>query len=307
MTSTLHPHQLPELVAVEFPELEFTGFRIPPQGLDHAVAILSGGRSGPMVARAPYTAAYRCQAPIEAAVIDEITPLVPVSLPRTLRSTPGGELSVHSLVPGTPLDADVLADLGPRREIPHRQLAALLSALHSRNVTESPFARVEPWRTATGLNPAARALPAKIRLLRQRAEALLPPVLDDRALRDVRQIFTEMDVLLDPARPPRLIHGDLYDSHLLWDDATDRLGVIDFSDMNRGDPAVDFAHLPDPAAVLEFYTADPDESILERAAIYRRWDAVYLLVDHLRTGRTAAQPAWAMFEQARDSLNRAAR
>lgn len=307
MTSPLHPRQLPELVTSRFPELDFTEVSIPPQGLDHAVAILSGGGFGPMVARAPHTAAYRSQARVEAAVIDQITSLVPVNLPQTLRSTAGGELSVHSLVPGTPLGTETLGGLGPRREIPHRQLGALLSVLHSRSIADAPFARVEPWHTATGLNPAARALPAKIRLLRRRADTLLPAVLDARALGDVRQIFQEMNLLLDPKRPARLIHGDLYDSHLLWDDTADQLGVIDFSDMNLGDPAVDFAHLPDPAAVLEFYTADPDAAILQRAAIYRRWDAVYLLVDHLRTGRTEAQTAWAMFQQARESLHRTAR
>lgn len=36
-------------------------------------------------------------------------------------------------------------------------------------------------------------------------------------------------------------HGDLYHSHLLWDDTARTLGVLDFSGMVRGDPAVDFA------------------------------------------------------------------
>ena len=53
----------------------------------------------------------------------------------------------------------------------------------------------------------------------------------------------DVDVLLATDLPEVVVHNDVYSRHLLWDDAAARLGVIDFSDMCLGDPAVDFAEL----------------------------------------------------------------
>lgn len=302
MSTSLSAAALPALVRASFPDLAFEQVEIPGQGLDHAVAILLGNPAGPLVARAPYTAAYRAQARTEAAVLAEISHLTEVTLPVAVRATTDGALTVHTLVPGSPLSAAALQALGARRDSAHRQLGQLLAVLHSRDIAAPPFKQVEPWRIHGRANPAPRSLPAKISLLRARADHVLPAVLSSPELRDVERFFADMNVLLDPHRPARLIHGDLYDQHLLWENHTGRLGVIDFSDMNLGDPAVDFAHLPDPAGVLNHYGAEADEEILERAAIYRRWDAVYLLVDHLRTGRTSAESAWPGFRAARAEL-----
>lgn len=304
MSTSLRAESLPAMVRSHFPEISFERVVLPRQGLDHAVAILYGTPEGPVVARAPYTREYRVQAPTEAAVLDEVAALSRVALPRPVRASPDGALTLHTLVPGTPLDAEALHGLGDRRAAAHRQLGELLTVLHSRDVSREPFRSVEPWRTGAGWNPAQRALPAKIDLLRQRAQRYLPDVLDATALSDVARFFADMDVLLDPSRPARLIHGDLYDDHLLWDEERERLGVIDFSDMNLGDPAVDFAHLADPRGVLAHYDAGADDSLLHRAGIYRRWDSVYLLVDHLRTGRTPGDLAWAGFASARAELDR---
>lgn len=302
MSTSLSAAALPALVRTHFPELEFEQVAVPGQGLDHAVAILLGNPAGPLVARAPYTADYRAQAGIEAAVLAEISPLTEVTLPVPVRATADGALTVHTLVPGSPLSTTSVESLGDRAESAHRQLGQLLSVLHTRDIAAPPFNQVEPWLTRGRVNPAPRALPAKISLLRTRADDLLPAVLSPAELRDVERFFTDMTVLLDPHRPARVIHGDLYDQHLLWENEIGHLGVIDFSDMNLGDPAVDFAHLPDPAGVLNHYGVNADAAILERAAIYRRWDAVYLLVDHLRTGRTPAQVAWSGFRAARAEL-----
>lgn len=294
MSTSVSAQSLPAMVRSAFPELVFDHAQLPAQGLDHAVAVLLGNPAGPLVARAPHTAAYRAQAGIETAVLAEISPLSDVALPRPVRTTADGSLTIHTFVPGKPLDTTIPAA--------NRQLGGLLSVLHSRDISRSPFNQVEPWLIDGHANTAPRSLPAKIALLRERAETYLPEVLDPGRQRDVDRFFADMAGLLDPARPARLIHSDLHDEHLLWDPATGRLGVIDFSDMNLGDPAVDFAQLSDRAGVLEHYDAESDDTLLERAAIYRRWDAVYLLVDHLRTGRTPAELAWAGFAAARVEL-----
>lgn len=302
MSTSLSAAALPAMVRSAFPELAFTHTEIPGQGLDHAVVLLHGTAHGTLVARAPHTAEYRAQAEVEAAVLAEVSTLTDVVLPEPVRTTGDGTLTVHTLVPGSPLVDTALAGAAENREVVNRQLGELLTALHTRDVTTAPFSAVEPWRRRGRCNTAPRSLPAKVALLRERAQRLLPGALDQASLTDVERIFTDMDTLLDPARPARLIHSDLYDEHLLWDPERERLGVIDFSDMNLGDPAVDFAHLPDPHGVLAHYRAGVDDDLLARAAIYRRWDAVYLLVDHLRTDRTPGDLAWSGFAAARAEL-----
>ena len=149
-----------------------------------------------------------------------------------------------------------------------------------------------------------RALPAKAALVRSRASELLPGRIAAADLGIVESIVQDVEVLLSSqlsASDGRLIHSDLYDSHLLWDGAS--LGVIDFSDMNIGDPALDYAHLfaLDPALprrVAEL-AGDLVGDLLERAWTYARWDAVFLLLDHLRTGHTPASVAWEVFDRAR--------
>ena len=61
-----------------------------------------------------------------------------------------------------------------------------------------------------------------------------------------------------PTAPVVLVHGDLYERHLLVDEAGALTGVIDWGDLHLGDPAVDLAlahtFLP-PTAHLEFRAA----------------------------------------------------
>ena len=178
--------------------------------------------------------------------------------------------------------------------------------LHGVDVMSPPVSNVVSWWSAEGRvnTTSPRALPAKAALVRSRASELLPGRIAAADLGIVESIVQDVEVLLSSqlsASDGRLIHSDLYDSHLLWDGAS--LGVIDFSDMNIGDPALDYAHLfaLDPALprrVAEL-AGDLVGDLLERAWTYARWDAVFLLLDHLRTGHTPASVAWEGFDRAR--------
>lgn len=304
MTSSEQTAELITAATRAWPELVQGDLTVPRQGMDHHVVVL-----GDRVLRAPVTADYRRQAPTEAAVLSGLAPLTEVRLPVVLRHTADWSLTVHPYLSGAPLDADHWARLSRRqRDRVVDQLASLFTALHSRDTAAAPYRDVEPWFHGDSPNPAPRALPAKVTLLRERIEGL---DLDREDRRVIGEIFAGMEELLDPSRTPRLIHGDLYSAHLLWSDAHG-LGAIDFSDMNLGDPALDFAHLSDvsptlPDEVLARTRVPHDPGVLDRAWAYKRWDAVFLLADHLRTGHTDAATAWSLFDAARHPTRPGAR
>ncbi|AGF71906.1 phosphotransferase family protein [Corynebacterium halotolerans] len=290
-----------------WPDLDYRDPAIPRQGMDHHVAVL-----GDHILRASVTDAYRAQAPTESAVLAELAPLTDTRLPLVLRHTDDWSFTLHPLIPGRALDAAHWGRL-PRSERGQLtdQLASLLTALHSRDIAASPYRDVEPWFHGPAPNPAPRALPAKVDLLREQVTEL---DLDREDRRVIGEILAGMDDLLDRAHHAhraRLVHGDLYPAHLLWSSGHG-LGAIDFSDMNLGDPAVDFAHLSDispelPDEVLARTGLDHDPGILDRAWAYKRWDAVFLLVDHLRTGHTGAATAHSLFDAARHPTRPGAR
>jgi aminoglycoside phosphotransferase (APT) family kinase protein len=67
-----------------------------------------------------------------------------------------------------------------------------------------------------------------------------------------------------PTSDPVLVHGDLYELHILLDDAHRPCGVIDWGDVHRGDPAVDLSIL------YRFFPAAMRDDFLR---VYRDVDA----------------------------------
>ena len=78
---------------------------------------------------------------------------------------------------------------------------------------------------------------------------------------------------------PCVTHGDIASSHILVTPVGDFAGVIDWDQVNVGDPAADFAWIlhAEPLAgerALAAYGGTPDERFLDRAAFH------YLLMTH---------------------------
>jgi aminoglycoside phosphotransferase (APT) family kinase protein len=92
---------------------------------------------------------------------------------------------------------------------------------------------------------------------------------------------------------PVLVHGDLAAEHILIDpDAREVTGVIDWSELSVGDPAIDIAGLCHwggtelGAAVLSHYQPRPDDGLLTRARYLGACRGVGDIVFSLETGRS---------------------
>lgn len=317
--------KLPDMVRRTWRDLSWTNEEVPEQGMDHAVMILRGITSteGELqgmvpestVVRVPHEAEYRDQAPLESALISQLFRGSSVRVPETVRqayargtfNTPNPVmLTLQTEVTGVPLTSELWAALSDdQREWAAEQLGSLLASMHTMDPDLLPVSRVESWWSdgaeTSALNESARTLPGKFALMQSRVADFLAPNLTAQGMDAVEENFAQVEKLL--ARPNQqrcLTHSDLFQSHLLWN-AEGGVGVIDFSDMTVGDPAVDYCHFVDidpglQERVLELalengpedlYQVDEDvPRLLERARIYKQWDNIFLLIDHYRTGRS---------------------
>jgi aminoglycoside phosphotransferase (APT) family kinase protein len=94
-------------------------------------------------------------------------------------------------------------------------------------------------------------------------QRLVFPILDEDRRRQARRLFGEVETLV--GFEPALVHADLGPAHLLVRDG--RLaGVIDWSDVRVGDPAIDYAWLLNGP----FGGWDVDPDLRRRARFYHR-------------------------------------
>ena len=69
--------------------------------------------------------------------------------------------------------------------------------------------------------------------------------------------------------------------------------------MTLADPAIDIAHLPGISGELGHAVGKLlGGDLRDRASAYANWDAVFLMADHLATGRTPASVARPLFAKA---------
>jgi aminoglycoside phosphotransferase (APT) family kinase protein len=218
--------------------------------------------SGDLIMRFPRTAEVAEQLAVEARVLPQLAPTLPLAIPafsHVARDAPGAppRFAGYPLIRGEPLMPALLNDLVPdeaERAALASALGGFLARLHA-----FPLERA----LACGVAEAMRE-PERTRALYERVRELVYPRLSPPLRVWTDHLFG--DAL---ARPdlwdytPALVHGDLSGDHILFDRATRTLaGIIDFGDMGVGDPLGDFVGLADYgevflAAALAAYPA-PD-------------------------------------------------
>ncbi|WP_344451522.1 phosphotransferase [Actinocorallia aurantiaca] len=116
-----------------------------------------------------------------------------------------------------------------------------------------------PWEEAARLLADLHARPLPPGLPEQGAPAKVREVLsrplpeEHPATAPVRRAYASLPPFPEPARPPRLVHGDFHLGQLVRYDGTWRL--IDLDDLGRGDPVWDLAR---PAALFAAGVLQPE-------------------------------------------------
>ncbi|WP_255583275.1 aminoglycoside phosphotransferase family protein [Dietzia sp. ANT_WB102] len=303
MTSS-HQADSPELDAIRaaFPALQWESTSRTEEGWDHAV-VFCHGCSGPdagghqdLVFRFPTDEQSSAQLPMEIAVLEHLADQVDAALPHYTHVPEGGAFAGYPMVRGERLTPDLYQRLPTtEKTMLAAQLGALLAALHIQDTSAPPIDRV----------PHSYQ-PENLDFVRGIVENNLPSVFTDAEMHTAREICDEVGALQSTLLPRVLLHNDVYERHLYWDRGPGggRLGLIDFTDMCLGDPAVDFAELYEYGPrfvedVLARYTGRVDDTFLDRAWTYQRLAALYMIAGHLYYGVETWEYARSAFDRCR--------
>lgn len=273
-------------VAKAFPDLQWETSRLITEGWDHAVVILDNH----WVFRFPLAPDYGRQLAEEIEILKALAPRLNVQVPEYSLIPQGVGFAGYRMVRGRELTAERLRalDKAEQRRVVD-QLTEFLGILHTFDHSDLP--QLAPFHVCRIQTEVWHTLRNQVR-----------PHLSKSEFNVAVAILEEVDQVLKGAPSDFLIHGDMYSRHLLWDERVSQLGIIDFSDMGRGDPAMDFAELYEYGstfveAVYEGYRGVKDAKFLSRAWTYQKWVGVYMLTDHFLTGKTTFAEARKTFDR----------
>lgn len=331
--STDHPDSFEDVVELKairaaFPALTWESAELIDEGWDY-IAVICRGCSGAdalghqdLVFRFPTDEHSHARLPYEAEILHHVATRVDAAIPHYSHASKSSGLARfggYPLVRGDRLTLEMLHGLpGTERTELAAQVGALLSSLHALDTTEPALESVpESYQ------------PENLDFIRQIMVSEMPELLTADEMRTARDICHEVAALQAADLPEVFLHNDIHMRHFYWErsassaasaaatgtvsgpdaasapiPAPGRLGLIDFSDMCLGDPAVDFAELYEYGPrfvdeVLAHYVGRIDESFLDRAWTYQRLAGLYMIAGHLFYGEETWEHARATFDRCR--------
>jgi aminoglycoside 2''-phosphotransferase len=217
------------------PTISIGSARVIEEGFDSDALIVNDA----WVFRFPRRPDVAAQLEVERALLPALAESLPLPVPRfeVIGPAEGDALPFvgYRMLPGEQLRAPLLASLADaEREAVAAQLAAFLGALH--DFPGERALRLAPTIQTSELEPVGEE--------RAAVEREIFPLLTPAERRWAGALYDAVD---DPQIwrwRPMVTHSDLSSDHLLFDPAARRLsGVIDWGDVELGDPANDFAVL----------------------------------------------------------------
>lgn len=337
------PEAFVDLQAIRsaFPTLSWESAQWIDEGWDY-IAVICRGCSGDdalghqdLVFRFPVDEHAHARLPYEAEILNYVATQVDAAIPQYSHASNNSRLmqfAGYPLVRGDRLTPELLHSLpGTERTEVTAQVGALLSSLHAMDTT------------APALEPVPESFqPENLDFIRRIMVSEMPDLLTADEMRTARDICHEVAALQAADLPVVFLHNDVHMRHFYWERpasaeaartspleetaaparaaaidqvaapeeipapnlAAGRLGLIDFSDMCLGDPAVDFAELYEYGPrfvdeVLAHYVGRIDESFLDRAWTYQRLAGLYMIAGHLFYGEETWEHARATFDRCR--------
>ena len=178
-----------------------------------------------------------------------------------------------------------------QKELLRKKTADFLSSLHN-----TPIAILKKYKTRVGK-------PEKfLEWLIRDTEKYVFPKLNKKEIKYINEHFGALRNSLNDKYSPVLVHGDLTEGHILWDNKTKKLSVIDFSDHHIGDPAVDFSALLEFGEkfvdnVYNLYLGPKDENLLYRARLNYKTLPLTVMKGALCGSPVGFEEAYIMFKK----------
>jgi aminoglycoside phosphotransferase (APT) family kinase protein len=261
-----------------FPELRWTTSRLLTHGCDHDVLLLDER----LIFRFPKRHDYLSRFGAEVRLLAAAGSKLPLIVPQYAHLPPAWDFGGYPRLPGRELRPEHVAAMATdKRKRISAQLGQFLTALHGLPIEIATEAGFEPDYWWSQPNTANR-----YDLIR----STLEPHLDAA---EIGWLDDQFAWYLSRRIPKRavILHGDLAPDHLLFDPWQGELtGIIDFADVEIGDPAIDFAGLWDYGErfadeALESYRGLVDPELRERSRFMGRVAGAEIMYDILQ-GKT---------------------
>ncbi len=233
-----------------------------------------------IICRVPKNDGARQRLRREALMLPQVAGKLPLAVPNLSYFEDHG-FSTHLYLPGDQFTLQDFKGLFARQQsVCLEQLAGFLRALHA----------CRPAGNASLL--ATADYRERFAMLEARAAQYLFPHLDAAAsmwIEQTNRLFERYEPV-----PPVLLHGDLSPEHILWDRNAKRItAIIDFGDMEWGDPAWDLVYFwedYDEAFVEAFLAASKDmpHDAVERSRLFFHINTIHYAAGVMAAG--AATP-----------------
>jgi aminoglycoside 2''-phosphotransferase len=244
-----------------FPDISFQDSKLITAGWDNDVVILDKR----LVFRFPKREGYRERFSAELSLLHYLASRVDMSIPIYEYVADDRSFGGYALIPGVELRLEVFRELSAKgQDRIARQLGAFLSTLHS-----TPIERATEFGFTEEAGGYWWSRKHAKRTLEGLREKVFPKLDQDEIDWIEYQFERYLGVSVD--HPLAVIHSDMSDDHIFIDpDRETVTGIIDFSDTEFANPAMDFSgfwmygeHFPN--MVLDNYTHKTDVDFLKRS------------------------------------------
>lgn len=200
--------------------------------------------------------------------------MVSIPIPKYTYISKAKDFAGYKLIPGSLLSPKAFHSLSKKnQELVVDQIIGFLNDFHSISITK--FRMFHPTERSDFIEHEKKVEKA----LREKLLPKLPAnevKIIEQFYADSRPYFHEIPTICP-------IHGDMYAFNTLYDKKTGKIGIIDFSDIQIGDPACDFEvfydYGPEIAAMAyEKYTGPKDNNFLKRGEIIYKLHAILTLL-----------------------------
>lgn len=288
--ATDDPQILLDRIRHDFPGLTWSNFEFMTHSWEYQVIILDDK----YVFRFPNSSALLPSLKREILLLEKITMPSHIQIPRYAMIAKDKSFVGYPIVTGSALTLKGFDGLAPTQQDDLAgKVADFLRTLHSTPL-ESVKALAEDQTTE---------LVREDEELQHKLELLIKPRLSPEHYAKAQQTLTACIKQRQSHHDRKLIHGDFYGRHMLWEPTQATLGVIDFSDCGLGDPAMDFAELFEfgvdfAQKVAENYGLENPSTILKRALLYYQRVGVFLMINSLEDTKIDFQEAYGLFQKA---------
>lgn len=261
-----------EQVRKEFPQIGWESSEFIESGWDHYILILDGR----LVFRKPKDSRYTEIFVNELRFMKYIKDFTSTTIPEYKYIAKDGSFAGYPIIPGASLDREMFNSMSEDQiDSLAEQIGSFLTDIHKVPVSVKQEFGIKDSDYSGDFNDMQR-----------KAERMLYSKLSTEEVDEIKKFFSEYREMLSEVKCDTFLHNDLGGEHILFDEKTGKIGVIDFSDREFGDPAFDFTGMIEfgedfTQKVIDHYTGKKDNGFLYRAKMYFKRIPVMLMIDSM--------------------------